>query len=82
MEEYVSVDEIRNFVFKRKMTHKQISEELQHFTGQFEIRKYWLFALGKLFVVIYSNTASGVGRSIIGGGGGGGQYSYIHVHRP
>ena len=29
MEEYVSVDEIRNFVFKRKMTHKQISEELQ-----------------------------------------------------
>ncbi len=29
MEEYVSVDEIRNFVFKRTMTHKQISEELQ-----------------------------------------------------
>ena len=29
MEECVSVDEMRNFALKRKMTHEQISEELQ-----------------------------------------------------
>ena len=29
MEECVSVDEMRNYVLRRKMTHQQISEELQ-----------------------------------------------------